>query len=90
MYWKPVYSYIRCKGYPTEEAEDLTQGFFHEIVLGRGLVQQADGKRGRFRTFLLRCLNRYLADVFRTERTKRHMPPGGLRSLETVNWAKAT
>jgi len=89
MYWKPVYCYIRCKGYPTEEAKDLTQGFFHEIVLGRGLIQQADGERGRFRTFLLKCLNRYLADVFRTERTKRRMPAGGLVSLETVNWAKA-
>jgi DNA-directed RNA polymerase specialized sigma24 family protein len=88
-YWKPIYCHIRCKGYTTDEAKDLTQGFFSEIVLGRGVIERADYKRGRFRTFLLRCLNRYLTDVFRTERTKRRMPAGGLVCLETVNWAKA-
>jgi len=27
-YWKPVYCYLRCKGYDNEQAKDLTQGFF--------------------------------------------------------------
>lgn len=39
-YWKPVYCYLRCKGYDTEAAKDLTQGFFHEVVLGRHLIQR--------------------------------------------------
>ena len=29
QYWKPVYCYLRRKGYDNEEAKDLTQGFFH-------------------------------------------------------------
>jgi len=41
-YWKPVYCYLRRKGYPNEEAKDLTQGFFHEIVLNRHLVDGYD------------------------------------------------
>ena len=41
-YWKPVYCYLRHKGHTNEIAKDLTQGFFHEIVLGRELIQQAD------------------------------------------------
>jgi len=27
-YWKPVYCYLRQKGYDNERAKDLTQGFF--------------------------------------------------------------
>jgi hypothetical protein len=41
-YWKPVYCYLRHKRYDNEDAKDLTQGFFHEVVLNRNLVQRAD------------------------------------------------
>ena len=59
QYWKPVYCYLRCKGYDNEQAKDLTQGFFHEVVLNRDLVGRADQSRGRFRTFLLHALKQY-------------------------------
>ena len=36
-YWKPVYCYLRRKGYQNEQAKDLTQSFFHEVVLNRRL-----------------------------------------------------
>jgi len=45
QYWKPVYCYLRCKGYGNEQAKDLTQGFFHEVVLNRDLVGRADQSR---------------------------------------------
>ena len=48
-YWKPVYSYLRRKGYPNERAKDLTQGFFAQVVLGRRLISRADPAKGRFR-----------------------------------------
>ena len=56
-YWKPVYCYLRYKGYDNERAKDLTQGFFCDIVLERDIFQQADLDKGRFRTFLLTTLN---------------------------------
>lgn len=84
-YWKPVFCYLRCRGYGNEEAKDLTQGFFHEVVLGRGLVQQADRARGRFRTFLLSALSRYAASVHRAARRKHRMPEGGLVRLEEMD-----
>jgi RNA polymerase sigma-70 factor (ECF subfamily) len=31
-YWKPVYIYIRRWGYPSEEAKDLSQGFFADLL----------------------------------------------------------
>ena len=32
-YWKPVYCYLRRTGHDNEQAKDLTQAFFHEVVL---------------------------------------------------------
>ena len=61
QYWKPVYCYLRHKGYGNEQAKDLTQGFFHEVVLNRDLVGRADQSRGRFRAFLLHALKQYVS-----------------------------
>ena len=41
-YWKPVYCCLRRKGYGNEEAIDLTQGLFHDVVLNRRLAERAD------------------------------------------------
>jgi RNA polymerase sigma-70 factor (ECF subfamily) len=81
-YWKPVYCYLRHKGHSNEDAKDLTQGFFHEIVLGRELIQQADQAKGRFRTFLLTALDRYVTSVYRKETAKKRLPAQGLAQLE--------
>ncbi len=62
-YWKPVYCYLRRKGHGNEDAKDLTQGFFHEVVLGHRLVEKADQSKGRFRSYLLVALDRYLINV---------------------------
>jgi RNA polymerase sigma-70 factor (ECF subfamily) len=74
QYWKPVYCYLRRKGYSNESAKDLTQGFFHEVVLGRELIQKADETKGRFRTFLLAALDRYVANVYRKETASKRSP----------------
>ena len=83
-YWKPVYCYLRRKGHSNEEAKDLTQGFFHTVVLERHLVEKADPAKGRFRSFLLMALNRYLANVRKHEARQRRMPAGKLVPLEMV------
>jgi len=83
-YWKPVYCYLRRKGYTNEEAKDLTQGFFHEVVLERHLVEKADPAKGRFRSFLLMALNRYLANVRKRDERQRRAPRGTLVPLEMV------
>ncbi|MHC4281600.1 MAG: hypothetical protein ACYSWZ_01295, partial [Planctomycetota bacterium] len=44
-YWKPIYCYLRRKGYNNEQAKDLTQGFFHEVVLERHLIENADAAK---------------------------------------------
>ena len=74
-YWKPIYCYLRRKGYNNESAKDLTQGFLHEIVLNHGLVHRGDRSRGRFRSLLLTALNRYLINVKESETIRSRIPP---------------
>jgi DNA-directed RNA polymerase specialized sigma24 family protein len=80
-YWKPVYCYLRRKGLPNEEAKDLTQGFFQEVVLGRKLIDKADPTKGRFRSFLLTALNRYLINIRYKQAAKRHIPKTKILSM---------
>jgi RNA polymerase sigma-70 factor (ECF subfamily) len=70
-YWKPVYCYLRRKGCDNEQAKDLTQGFFHEVVLNRNLTQRAEHCKGRFRSLLLHALNQYVIDQRREESARK-------------------
>jgi RNA polymerase sigma-70 factor (ECF subfamily) len=81
-YWKPVYCYLRRKAYDNEKAKDLTQGFFHEVVLNRRLLERADQSKGRFRSFLLHALNQHLVDEQRKESAHKRIPPGRLVPLD--------
>jgi RNA polymerase sigma-70 factor (ECF subfamily) len=89
-YWKPVYCYLRRKGYGNEEAKDLTQGFFHEIVLNKNLVQRADQAKGRFRSFLLHALDQYLINESEKQSARKRRPKGALVSLDAVEPAVAS
>ena len=83
-YWKPVYCYLRRKEYNNEQAKDLTQGFFHEVMLGQHLIEKADAAKGRFRSLLLVALDRYLGDVHEKETAQKRVPKGQLVSLDVV------
>jgi DNA-directed RNA polymerase specialized sigma24 family protein len=78
-YWYPLYSFVRRKGYPRSEAEDLTQGFF-ERFLEKSYLDDVVREKGKFRTFLLCSLNHFLANEWdKTQRLKRgggatHLP----------------
>ena len=85
QYWKPVYCYLRRKGYDNEQAKDLTQGFFHEVVLNRNLVQRVDKSKGCFRTFLLHALNQYILSEKRGQTTQKRFPRGRLASLDIIS-----
>ena len=84
-YWKPVYFYLRRKGYDNEQAKDLTQGFFDEVVLSRKLVHTADPAKGRFRSLLLSALERYLIDQMVKESARKRIPKEKLVSLDLAD-----
>jgi RNA polymerase sigma factor (sigma-70 family) len=70
-YWYPLYSYIRRRGYTAEDAQDLTQEFFTQL-LKKNYPGQADPAKGKFRSFLLLRLNHFLADEYDRATTQKH------------------
>ena len=70
-YWYPIYAYVRRKGYKLEEAQDLTQEFFAQLI-AKDHFRLADRNKGKFRGFLLATLDYFLAREWsRAHRQKR-------------------
>lgn len=59
-YWYPIYAFLRRRHSP-HEAEDLTQGFFAHS-LRRDWLREVGPAKGRFRTFVLKCLTNFVAN----------------------------
>jgi RNA polymerase sigma factor (sigma-70 family) len=77
-YWYPLYAYARRRGQPVEDAQDLTQAFF-ERLLERHWVGDADRERGRFRSFLLTAMNRFMCDEWDKLRAQKR--GGGVKHI---------
>jgi RNA polymerase sigma factor (sigma-70 family) len=59
-YWKPIYKYIRVRWQrPADDAQDLTQGFFMEL-LERDLLEKYDPAKSRLRTYLRVCIDSFV------------------------------
>ncbi len=67
-YWRPVYGFIRRQGTRTQEAEDLTQGFF-SLLLERRDFDAVRKEKGRLRSYLLTSLKHFLASEQRRAMT---------------------
>jgi RNA polymerase sigma-70 factor (ECF subfamily) len=78
-YWKPCYFYIRRKGHDVEDAKDLTQGFFSDFI-ERDALARVTKSKGKFRSFLLACLEHYLSNEY--DRRKALKRGGKLLSLD--------
>ena len=71
QYWYPLYAFARRRGYSPHDAQDLTQGFFLQILENRTFAR-ADQLKGKFRSFLLACFQNYLlVEVQRARSLKR-------------------
>jgi len=61
-YWKPVYKHIRIRWKKSnEDAKDMTQAFFMR-AMEKDFFESYDREKGRFRTFLRTCLDRFLSN----------------------------
>jgi DNA-directed RNA polymerase specialized sigma24 family protein len=69
-YWPPVYSFVRRRGYPPPEAQDLTQSFF-AFFLRTKAYARTDKLQGKFRSFLLASVKNFLADNWDREQAIR-------------------
>jgi RNA polymerase sigma-70 factor (ECF subfamily) len=61
IYWRPIYAFLRRQGVSPEEAEDITQGFFAQL-LERRKFSAVRKEKGRLRSFLLGALKYFVAD----------------------------
>jgi RNA polymerase sigma factor (sigma-70 family) len=73
-YWKPVYKYVRLRwDRAAPDAQDLTQGFFAEM-LERQFLNQFDAGKSRLRTYLRLCVDSF---VINEEKAARRQKRGG-------------
>jgi RNA polymerase sigma-70 factor (ECF subfamily) len=60
VYWYPLYAFVRRQGHDADEARDLTQAYFAEL-LEKGYLEDYDPERGRFRVFLSASMKNFLS-----------------------------
>ena len=73
-YWKPVYKYVRLRwNQPAEDAQDVTQGFFAEM-LERELLAKYNPAKSKLRTYLRLCVDSF---VMNEEKAARRQKRGG-------------
>jgi len=84
-YWYPLYCFIRRQGRTPHEAEDLTQGFFARL-LEHNFVADARQERGKFRSFLLLALKRFLANEWDRQHAQKR---GGFQPVVAIDQALA-
>ena len=82
-YWKPVFVFLRCQGKDEESAKDSTQAFFADWI-EHDVFAKADERKGRFRSFMLSCLKRFVANEHRADRALKRRPTAGLLSLDEL------
>jgi RNA polymerase sigma-70 factor (ECF subfamily) len=82
-YWRPIFSFVRARGYSTEDAKDLTQDFFVNMLKDNWL-QRADRRRGRFRSLLLRSLQNFLINA--SEKTHARKRGGDVEFISWDDW----
>jgi len=82
-YWYPLYAYLRRRGYPADQAQDLTQEFFMRVLNGRYL-DRVDPEKGRFRSFILTSLKFFVADEGDRQRAQKR-GGGAVLPLEFIS-----
>jgi len=83
-YWRPLYFFLRGKGFNNEQAKDLVQGFFSDKVLGQEFLQKADRTKGRFRNFLLIAVRNYAINLKQKLKTQIEAAKDPLESIRPL------
>jgi DNA-directed RNA polymerase specialized sigma24 family protein len=82
-YHRPVFVVLRARGYPEQEAEDLTQEFFLRLFESQAW-KRADRGKGRFRSFLLGTLTHMLQHLWTAGQRQKRGGGAPTESLEVV------
>jgi DNA-directed RNA polymerase specialized sigma24 family protein len=89
IYWRPLYAFARRQGSDSEQARDLTQGFF-QLLLTRHDFDAARKEKGRLRSYLLISFKHFLGGERRRAMTIKRghgqwlIPLEELRATEAI------
>jgi len=83
-YWYPLYAYVRRRGRSPQEAEDLTQDFF-VALFDRQRLHGLEREGGRFRSFLLKALQNFLANEWDRATALKRGGGCAISSLEEID-----
>ncbi len=80
-YWYPLYAFVRRQGHRPHDAQDLTQEFFARL-LEKDSLKSAAQEKGKFRTFLLVVLKRFLANEWDRQHAQKR---GGFAPIVSID-----
>lgn len=86
-YWYPLYAFLRRSGQNETDAEDLIQAFFARL-LEQDWLATADPAKGRFRSFLLICLKRFVGGETRKAEAQKRGGRDVILSLDDADAAQ--
>lgn len=69
-YWYPLYAYVRGSGRSPQDAQDLTQEYFARL-LAQDWLRVVLPEKGRFRTFLLVTMKRFLTNEWHRDTARK-------------------
>jgi len=81
IYWSPVYFFLRSRGNSPSDAEDLTQGFFQQVLAREQLQKAAKNLgAGKLRTFLLSSLRNFTINQYHRDTAQKR--GGGFEKID--------
>lgn len=86
-YWYPLYAFVRRRGVDADEAMDITQGFFAQLLEKSG-IDKVHPDRGRFRAFMLASIKNFLRNDWRSKKTLRRGGNVRIMSLNDVDFER--
>jgi RNA polymerase sigma-70 factor (ECF subfamily) len=84
-YYHPLYAHVRRDGYHAADAEDLTQSFWEKFIAHHD-VRRVRQEGGRFRSYLLTCLDNFVNE---DRAQKRTLKRGGGQPTEPLRFEDA-
>lgn len=89
-YLPALRAHLTYRGIHPEQADDVLHDFVAKKILEKDLISLANPQAGKFRTFLLTALDRFVSNQIRRAKAKKRRPEGNVVSLEVSQEPSAT
>jgi RNA polymerase sigma factor (sigma-70 family) len=87
-YWHPLFAYLRRRGYDHHDAQDLTQSFLASLLKNQ-TISRADQEKGRFRSYLLVALQRFIINEWHRDQAQKRGGHIQFSSIDAENFERS-